>query len=91
MSVFRDDKVTVKSRNSGFTFRDNYSNYKPSKTYVPRKEKAHRRLLARQKSMSEVTVPKLSILAKAESENQITKPKIPEKSHPELSRREIGR
>jgi hypothetical protein len=54
-SILYDDKLTVKSRTSNITFRENYSNYNTSGSYVPRKEKAHRRLLATQKSMSELS------------------------------------
>jgi hypothetical protein len=80
---------------SQITFRQNYSNYKSSKSYVPRKVKAHRRLLAEQKSMSDLSFRDLSIqdlnsqdleiLPELESENFRVKPKIPVKYQIELS------
>jgi hypothetical protein len=76
----------VKSRPSGITFRENYSNYKSSGSYVPRKVKAHRRLLGEQNSILDLNFHDLEILKKLESENDWGKPKIPVKSQPELSR-----
>jgi hypothetical protein len=81
----RDDKVTVKSRPSGITFRENYSNYKSSKSYVPRKVKAQRRLLAQQNSMSDLNFHDLVISKKLESENDLDKPKISVRSQPHSS------
>ena len=90
MSVMPDDKVTVKSRPSPISFRENYAKYKSSGSYVPRKEKAHRRLLAEQKSMSYMSFEELEISQGLESKNYWAKPKILVKSQIELSRVETA-
>jgi hypothetical protein len=85
-SMDRDDKATVKSRHSGFTFKEHHLNYKTSGSYVPRKAKEHRRLLAKQKTMSEMSVQKRGFDEDLESEDDWTKPIPPVKSQPELTR-----
>jgi hypothetical protein len=75
----------MKSRPSAITFRDNYSNYNSSGSYVPRKVKAHRRLLAKQNSVSDTEFHDLEILKRLESIHHCCNREIPVKSQPELS------
>jgi hypothetical protein len=98
--IMRDSQVTEKSRTSRITFRENYSKYKSSKSYVPRKVKAHRRLLMEQKSISDLNSQDLNsqdlnsqdleILPELESENFRVNPKIPVKTQVELSQVETA-
>ena len=89
-SILPNDKVTVKSRTSWVTFRENNSNYKSSGSYVPRKIKAHRKLLAEQKSISDLNFKNLGILPDLQPENYWTRPKIPVQSQNELSQVETA-